>query len=210
MPNRFVHSNFPRVPGDYYPTIDPRCVYGFLEHFQPRGLVVDTCAPQGSGIVNTLQKCGYQAEGLPDAFGLLPGGVEWIVSNPPYSRELVTMVFPKFPDLHIAPPDPESIVGTRVLPLVDAIILRAIRFVEDGRAMGAAFLLRSTFDHAKSRAFLFEHPHYWGQIKLRFRPWWSDDHSKQPIHNYVWHIWMIKGLYSQGVSVVRYADGVKP
>jgi hypothetical protein len=181
MPNPFVQSNFPRVPGDYYPTIDRRCVYGFLEHFQPRGLVVDPCAPQGSGIVNTFLECNYLAAGFPDAFGEF--GAEWIVTNPPYER-----------------------------PLVDEIIRDGIRRVMSGEVVGAAYLLRSTFDHAASRAHLFEHAYYDCQIKLRFRPWWSDDHSKQPIHNFVWHVWARgpAAYNTEGLPVVLYANGVKP
>jgi hypothetical protein len=109
MPNPFVQSNFPRIPNDFYPTVDERCVYGFLGWFQPRGLVVDPCAPNGSGIVNTLRECGYQALGLPDAFGEFPPGAAWIVCNPPYAR-----------------------------PLVDEIILDGIRRVMSGEVVGAA------------------------------------------------------------------------
>jgi hypothetical protein len=181
MPNPFVQSNFPRIPNDFYPTVDERCVYGFLGWFQPRGLVVDPCAPNGSGIVNTLRECGYQALGLPDAFGEFPPGAAWIVCNPPYAR-----------------------------PLVDEIILDGIRRVMSGEVVGAADLLRSTFDHAASRAHLFEHAYYDGQIKLRFRPWWSDDHSKQPIHNFVWHVWSRPNFYGDEYPAVLYSNGGKP
>lgn len=175
--NAFVHSNYERIAGDYYPTIDKRCVYGFLEHYNPAGLCVDVCAPNGSGIVDTLIECGYQAIGCADAF---TDKIEarWIVTNPPYAR-----------------------------PLVDQIITRQIQRVEAGEVFGLAVLLRAYFDYAKSRVDMFEHPLYAGQIKLRFRPWWSKERKKQPIHHYVWQLW------TQGANIVRptifYANGIK-
>ncbi len=176
----FVHSRFERVDGDFYPTIDPRCTYGFLEHFKPSWLCVDVCAPDGSGIVDTLAACGVLAEGRPDAFA---DGItaEWIVTNTPYTR------------------------ADRVL--VDRIINRQIRRVSEGDVEGIACLLRSNFDFAKSRRAMFrDNPLYYGQIKLLFRPWWSENREAQPIHNYVWHIWK----KHTGAQVVLYADGVKP
>lgn len=174
----FVHSNFPRIDGDYYPTIDSRCVYGFLEHFSPSGLCVDVCAPQGSGIVDTLRDCGNDADGIADAYvSQLPVKAQWIITNPPYKR-----------------------------PLVDDIINRQIERVNSNSVQGLAVLLRSNFDFAKSRRLMFEHPLYFGQIKLRFRPWWSESRDAQPIHNYVWHIWSIN---KNNYPVVLYANGEK-
>lgn len=172
----FVHSNFERVPNDFYPTIDSRCVYGFLEHFTPDGLCVDVCAPDGSGIVDTLKTCGHNAEGLPDAFAENISA-QWIVTNPPYKRGLV-----------------------------DEIINRQIQRVEQGEVNGLAVLLRSNFDFAKGRKAMFDSPLYFGQIKLRFRPWWSESREAQPIHNYVWQLW------KAGASnpVVLFANGIAP
>ena len=174
----FVHSNFERVEGDYYPTIDKRCVYGFLEHFQPKGRCVDVCAPDGSGIVRTLCEHGYNAFCVADAFAPIVLG-EWIVTNPPYKRGLV-----------------------------DQIINRQIERVECGDVLRLAVLLRSNFDFAKGRRAMFDHPLYYGQIKLCFRPWWSEDRTAQPIHNYVWHIWMTAKAEYQ-LPVVLYTDGME-
>lgn len=122
----YVHSNFARVEGDYYPTIDDRCIKGFLQHFQPIGLCVDPCAPDGSGIVNTLIELGYGAIGLPDAFekSII---AQWIICNPPYKRGVV-----------------------------DEIINRQIERIYAGEVEGVAMLLRSNFDFAKSRALCFQ------------------------------------------------------
>ena len=156
----YVHSNYERVPGDHYPTIDKRCIYGLLEYFEPKGLSVDVCAPDGSGIIDTLKECGFRGECKGDAFADALS-MEWIITNPPYER-----------------------------PLVDNIIRRQIQRLEAGEVYGLAILLRANFDFAKSRVDMFDHRLYAGQVKLRFRPWWSESRKAQPIHNYVWQLWL--------------------
>lgn len=173
----YVHSSFERKPDDDYKTIDPRCVYGFLGFVPHPGTCVDVCAPNGSGIVDTLLECGVEASCARDAFSETLEA-SWIVTNPPYTR-----------------------------PLVDEIILRQIKRIEDCEVVGVAMLLRNNFDHAKSRMDMFRHELYAGQIKLCFRPWWSESRDKQPIHNFIWHLWM--GI-TAGVPIVYYAYGEKP
>ena len=168
----FVHSNYERVKGDFYKTIDKRCTYSFLEHFAPTGLCVDVCSPDGSGIVDTLLERGYQAEGLADAFDDVTA--QWIVTNPPYKRGLV-----------------------------DKIINRQIKRVLNDEAYGLAVLLRSNFAYAKGRVEMFDSPLYFGEIKMRFRPWWSEDRKASPIHNYSWHIWRWHGSCPR----IMYASG---
>ena len=167
----FVQSGYNRIAGDFYPTIDDRCINGLLHHVKPAGLIVDPCAPDGSGIVDQLTAAGFDAVGLPDAMGEFIG--EWIITNPPYDRRIV-----------------------------DKIIRRQLDRLEAGEFRGMAVLLRSGFDHAKSRKWLFDSPLYAGQIKLRFRPFWSQDRKASPIHNYVWHLWQID---MAGAPVVLYA-----
>ena len=178
----FVHSNFERVANDFYPTIDSRCVYGFLEHFTPKGLCVDVCAPDGSGIVDTLKECGHNAAGLPDAFAENITA-QWVITNTPYTRGLV-----------------------------DEIIYRQIKRVESGEVFGLACLLRSNFSFAKSRMPMFrDNPLYFGKIELLFRPWWSESREAQPIHNYVWQVWSASAsprpvvLFSNGTHPTKRA-----
>lgn len=173
----YVHSDFPRKPDDDYKTVDERCTYSFLEHFSPDGLCVDVCAPGGSGIVDVLVKCGYNAIGIADAFAD-DVVAQWIVTNPPYKRDIV-----------------------------DKIIWRQIERVEANEVYGLAVLLRATFDFAKSRKEMFEHPLYYGQIKMRFRPWWSEDRKAQPIHNYVWQLWINVEI---PFPRILFSDGKKP
>lgn len=173
----FVHSNFDRIENDDYQTIDKRCIYGFLEYFTPSGLCIDVCSSNGSGIIDTLKECGYDKSiyGI-DAFDDKSISAQWIITNPPYTRGLV-----------------------------DKIINRQIKRMDEEEISGLAILLRSNFDFAKSRWDMFHHYSYCGQIKLLFRPWWSDDKSASPIHNFVWHIWKLP----PSSPIVRYARGIK-
>lgn len=161
----YVHSSYARIPDDNYQTIDQRCVDAFLKHYDPvDSLIVDVCAPNGSGIVERFQELGYNAVGCKDAF---MSGIKarWIVTNPPYKKGLV-----------------------------DRIMRRQIKRIKDGEVIAVAALLRTNFDHAKGRTDMFDSVYYYGQIKMRFRPWWSVERKASPIHNYVWHIWRYETL----------------
>jgi hypothetical protein len=83
--------------------------------------------------------------------------------------------------------------------LVDKIINAQIDRI--GYVEGVAMLLRNNFDFAKSRYDMFTHKFYWGAIHMMFRPWWTEDRTAQPIHNYVWHIW---SLWAEKEPVVKY------
>jgi hypothetical protein len=84
----------------------------------------------------------------------------WVVTNTPYKRSQV-----------------------------DRIIYAQIERVRRGEVKGAAFLLRSIFDFAKTREPMFTDPLYSGKIHLCFRVFWSDARDMEPKHNYVWHVW---------------------
>lgn len=162
--NFFVKSNYPRREGDFYPTVDSRCITALMETM-PRlgaGLICDPCAPDGSGIVDSLLAAGFKAKGIGDAYKKsLPAGTLWVVSNPPYDRRVV-----------------------------GKIIQRQIDRIAAGELLGVAMLLRTGFDHAKIYSDLFNNCRYYaGQIKLTFRPRWIEDSTGSPIHNYVWHLW---------------------
>lgn len=173
----YMQSNYPRRAGDHYPTIDTRCVDGLLHYFGDQMKeaigVVDMCADQGSAIVDYLQEQGFYAWGAPDAFadsladpsnGFVPA---WGVTNPPYKIGVVQKIMER------------QIARVRQ------------QFIINGGLLGFAALMRTQFDHSSEdyRA-MFESPFYWGQIKLCFRPFWTDDRSMTPFHNHVWHIWL--------------------
>lgn len=155
----YVHSNYARIEDDNYQTVDPRCVLGLVRSVLVEGEIVDVCAPNGSKIVDELISLGHDASGCPDAFAD-EVRANWIVTNTPYKKGLV-----------------------------DEIVWRQIERVEKGEVVGFAALLRTNFDHAKTREKMFRHPLYFGQVKLCFRPYWTEERKHSPIHNYVWHIW---------------------
>lgn len=157
-----MKSEFERIEDDNYQTIDDRCIKALVARsaFYPSQSYVDCCSPNGSGIVKSLQSMGFSARGAPDAFDN-EIICDWIVSNPPYKRSIV-----------------------------DKIIYRQLQRIEDSQVDAVAMLLRTGFDHAKTRLPMFgENRYYCGQIKMLFRPKWFEDGDKTPIHNYVWHVW---------------------
>lgn len=171
-----MNSNFERRKDDDYKTIDPRCTYALLEHIEPIGLCVDVCAPDGSGIVDVLLEQGYRATGIPDALTGEKVVADWIITNPPYTR-----------------------------PLVDQIVERQVKRIADKEVYGLAVLLRHGWDFALGRAGLFRDcPYYAGQIKMLFRPWWTDSREKNPFHVFVWQIWTAE---AKKPPFVLYATG---
>lgn len=84
----------------------------------------------------------------------------WIVTNPPYD-----------------------------LSVVDKFVEHALAHVAAGETTGAAFLMRANWDFSSRRAKFFDSPLYMGQIRMRFRPWWTESRIAQPMHNYVWQLW---------------------
>ncbi len=170
--NNFVRSGRERIADDNYQTVDPRCVDALLnvlgaeQLFSDDDSFIDCCSPHGSGILDELNKLFLDARPCSDAFGDFKAN--WIISNPPYDRSKV-----------------------------DKIIYRQLeRFGttrEDNTLQGVAMLLRTGFDHAKTRVPMFrDNQRYLGQIKMLFRPKWFLDTDTTPIHNYVWHIWTNK------------------
>jgi hypothetical protein len=161
MRKPYVHSNYERIEDDDYKTVDVRCVQALIESAPfIQGLIVDPCSPSGSGIVNHLQKMGFQANGLSNAFSQTEG-IDWIITNPPYKKKLV-----------------------------DEILWYQINRFETENVFGVAALLRNNFDFAKTRYEMFNNLWYSGQVHMMFRPRWIDGAQKHsPIHNFVWHIW---------------------
>lgn len=158
--NNFVRSGRERIPDDNYQTIDPRCVLALVSLIDLKGSVCDVCSPNGSGIVDALKFAGVDSFGVGDAF-VDQLGADWVVSNPPYKRGIV-----------------DKIINAQLLRLGKKEI------------GGVAMLLRTQFDHAKSRWNMFAaNTTYAGQIKMLFRPKWFEDGDAVPIHNFVWHIW---------------------
>lgn len=55
-----------------------------------------------------------------------------------------------------------------------------------------AMLLRTDFDHAKTRQHLFgKCPHFWAKIVLTKRIKWFEDSKGQPSFNHAWFVWQL-------------------
>jgi hypothetical protein len=66
-----------------------------------------------------------------------------------------------------------------------------------------AMLLRTDFDHAKTRAHLFaDHPAFAKKVVLRKRIKWFEDSKGSPSFNHAWYIWDWKNV---GAPVLAYA-----
>jgi hypothetical protein len=156
----FVHSGYERKENDDYQTVDKRCVQALIQSTSVGGKMIDICGSHGSSIVNILLQEGFgYAYAAPEAF-VKHEGFDWIVTNPPYDRRVV-----------------------------DKYIEHSLAHIQKNLVYGAAFLMRANWDFASSRTKFFDHGLYAGQIRMRFRPWWTEERTAQPIHNYVWHIW---------------------
>lgn len=156
-------SAYTRREDDNYPTIDTRCLDGLLFYAPVAGRIVDPCARAGSALAEQFLERGYQNVFMLNDAYMSAPG-DWIVTNPPFTKSEVTK-----------------------------IVERQIKRVENENYIGFALLVRNNWAFAKSRRFLFNRPTYSGEIKLLFRPFWTDDRSMEPKHNYVWHIWQKDG-----------------
>ena len=161
----FVKSNYERIADDNYQTIDKRCVQGLVDTWNIGSRVVDCCAPNGSGILDTMSELGFMTFGMDDAFGKVPSYTNWIITNPPYEKSKV-----------------------------DNILNYQIERVQKGEVQGFASLLRATFDFAKKRKEMFQlNPYFHGRTNLCFRPIWVEpipgEKRVEPIHSYSWFIW---------------------
>jgi hypothetical protein len=161
--NNFVRSGRERIADDNYQTIDPRCTQALVETLKLPGniTIADCCSPSGSGILDYFEGTNVKVKTCDDAFTDFLD-CDWVIFNPPYARNVV-----------------------------DKIIYRQIQRLVDGDArLGVAALLRTSFDHAKTRQPMFRNnPLYAGQLKMLFRPIWFTDGDSTPIHNYSWMLW---------------------
>jgi hypothetical protein len=71
---------------------------------------------------------------------------------------------------------------------------QATEFIEHALALTAsggvvAMLLRTDFDHARSRRHLFSHPAFSKKLVLTKRIKWFEDSRGQPSFNHAWFVW---------------------
>jgi hypothetical protein len=81
-----------------------------------------------------------------------------------------------------------------------AFVLHAIRLMEPKRGV-VAMLLRTDWDHAKGRNFLFTELPFWKKIALTKRIQWFEGTNGSPSFNHAWFVWDWK---HQGPATLAY------
>jgi hypothetical protein len=107
-----------------------------------------------------------------------------------------------FLDCDTAPVDPlRAIVTNPPYELATAFIIHAVAMVKPESGF-VAMLLRTDFDHAKSRATLFTESCFAKKVVLTKRIKWFEDSKGQPSFNHAWFIW---NWHHRGAPTLAYA-----
>lgn len=84
---------------------------------------------------------------------------------------------------------PDAIITNPPYELATEFVQHAIGLMQNARGM-VAMLLRTDFDHAKTRANLFSmSPRFAKKVVLTKRIKWFEDSKGQPSFNHAWFIW---------------------
>ena len=157
LASSYTQSGYPRLADDNYQTIDERCLNSFLEIYGEE-ITSPILDPCASPEGESALVTQLINKGYDASTGCLyEHEAKTIITNPPYKRDLV-----------------------------DKIAGEILQQVKEGRLQWAALLVRSGWDLAKKRQYLFEHPAFSGMVRLTFRPWWTASRKAQPIHGYQW------------------------
>jgi hypothetical protein len=181
-------SGHERVENDFYGTIDLDCTHILLNFLAARGTPVrnktvwePACgqghiskvvrlhgghtietdiAPQIPG-AQVFDFTGEEDFTHLDAYADLPlGDPDFIISNPPYKRDVI-----------------------------DAFMTKCVMYARD-YGITCAMLMRNEVDSAITRRkFFSECPQHDVKLTLLWRPRWIADSTGSPRHNYAWHIW---------------------
>ena len=96
----------------------------------------------------------------------------------------------------------DAIITNPPYVLAQEFIERALMFMKDVGGQ-VAMLLRTDFDHAKTRKHLFaEHPAFAKKVVLRRRIKWFEDSKGSPSFNHAWYVW---DWQHAGAPVLAYA-----
>jgi hypothetical protein len=90
----------------------------------------------------------------------------------------------------VLPPGVDSIITNAPFNKGQQFVRHALGLLESGRGF-AAMLFRTDFDHAKSRADIFDHPAFAKKLCLRSRIVWferEDGKKAAPSYNHSWFI----------------------
>ena len=83
--------------------------------------------------------------------------------------------------------DGDAIITNPPYELATEFIERALFLMASSGLV--AMLLRTDFDHAKSRQHLFQHPAFSKKLVLTKRIKWFEDSKGQPSFNHAWFVW---------------------
>ena len=153
----FTVSGYPRVDGDNYQTVDSRCLDSLLECYD-----FDFNGTILDPCVSEDGESQLVTQLLDKGYDAVAGCLydhecQVVITNPPYARNIV-----------------------------DKIAAEILCQVQSGKLLYAALLVRSGWDQAKKRQYLFDDPAFSGLVRLTFRPWWTESRKAQPIHGYQW------------------------
>lgn len=96
----------------------------------------------------------------------------------------------------------DAIITNPPYESAQVFICQALTLMKDNRGL-VAMLLRTDFDHAKTRAHLFaEHPAFSKKVVLTKRIRWFEDSKGSPSFNHAWFIWNWR---HQGAPTLAYA-----
>jgi hypothetical protein len=156
------NSGYERKERDSYET--PEWVTdALIPHLPIRNCVVWECAAGEGKMVAALRRAGFTVVATD-----ITDGCDFLTANPPQPFQ--------------------GIVTNPPYELATEFIERALSIIPaDGFV---AILLRTDFDHAKSRQHLFgECPSFWKKVVLTKRVKWFEDSDGQPSFNHAWYIW---------------------
>ena len=156
------HSEYARQERDLYET--PEWVtIALAPHVPSNSCVVWEPAAGGGKMVNALLKIGFDVTASDIADG----------------RDFLTQPAPK---------PFRAIITNPPYELAAEFIHRAIMMIPVRGFV--AMLLRTDFDHAKTRRDLFgDHPYFSKKVVLTKRIKWFEDSKGQPSFNHAWFIW---------------------
>jgi hypothetical protein len=96
-----------------------------------------------------------------------------------------------FLQLHFAPNDCDAVITNPPYQLAPQFIDHALCLMEARRGM-VAMLLRTDFDHAASRRYLFESNSFCKKLVLTKRIRWFAESKGSPSFNHAWYLWSWK------------------
>lgn len=174
-------SGYARVENDFYPTPE-ECTIALIENLRSRGIeIADKVVWEpacGQGHISRVafdagasvlesdiapQVIGgavFDFTGEEDFTALFDGNVDFIITNPPYKRDVI-----------------------------DSFLAKCVMYARD-YGITCAMLMRKEVDSAVTRAQFFRDcPYFDSKIELLWRPRWIVGSTGSPRHNYAWFVW---------------------